>query len=131
MMEPEPWPYSDPPTIEPFEFERWNAPMWRKWMSRNWPWSLVASSIYILLIFGGQKLMKHRKPFGLKPAMAIWNLALAAFSTCGFLRTFPELYQVLSGPNGFHRSVCVRDIFNESSIFWVSNNFMNTIFVYL
>jgi len=114
----EPWPYVDPPTIEAFEFEKWDAPGWRKWMVKYWPISLIAVGIYLFLIFSGQKIMKSRQAYNLKPAMILWNLGLATFSTCGFLRTFPELYQVISGPNGFHRSVCVRDLLNESSIFW-------------
>ncbi|ODN05559.1 putative fatty acid elongation protein 3 [Orchesella cincta] len=112
------WPYASPPTITAFEFERWNAHKWRRWMAKNWPLSIIASCIYLLLIFVGKRFMKNRQPFNLKSTMIVWNFLLASFSTCGFIRTFPELYQVLSGPNGFHRSVCVRDTLHESSIFW-------------
>lgn len=85
----EPWPYSDPPTITPFTFERFDADKCRKWMARYWPVALVASGIYLLLIFGGQRMMKKRTGFGLRTLLALWNVMLATFSICGFLRTFP------------------------------------------
>ncbi|OXA47237.1 putative fatty acid elongation protein 3 [Folsomia candida] len=62
--------------------------------------------------------MKTRKPFDLRKGLFAWNVALAVFSAFGFLRVFSELSDVLSGQNGFHRSICVRDMLNVSTGFW-------------
>lgn len=45
------------------------------------------------------------RPFGLKRALAAWNLALAAFSAVGFLRTAPFLANFIA-QRGFYASVC-------------------------
>jgi elongation of very long chain fatty acids protein 6 len=111
----EDWPYVDPPTIPSYEFEKFDALAWRAWMARNWPISLLISAVYLIAIFGGRRIMKYREAFELRGLLIIWNVLLATFSLCGFLRTFPELYEVLTGPNGLHRSICVRLKFDEYS----------------
>lgn len=102
------WPYVEPPTILPYDFEKFDAIKWRTWMAQSWPISLVISASYVTLILVGQRFMHSRQPFKLQGPLLIWNLGLAIFSLCGFVRTFPELFQVISGQDGMHRSICVR-----------------------
>jgi elongation of very long chain fatty acids protein 6 len=104
----EDWPYTDPPTIQSYDFEKFDAIGWRRWMYTNWPVSIHFSVLYLVFIVYGQRFMRNRQPFNLKPQLIIWNMSLALFSLCGFIRTFPELLQVIIGPHGLHRSVCVR-----------------------
>lgn len=47
--------------------------------------------IYLVAVFGIQKIMANRKPFDLKWPLAYWNLLLAAFSFIGMIRTVPHL----------------------------------------
>jgi len=102
------WPYIEPPTIDAYDFEKFDALKWRKWMAENWPLSIIISGIYLTLIFGGRNLMRCSKPFEIKGVLAMWNIFLATFSFIGFARTFPELYQVVNGTDGLHRSICTR-----------------------
>jgi len=47
--------------------------------------------VYLIGIFGGQYLMKDKKPFDLRTTLAYWNLSLAIFSFIGVCRTVPTL----------------------------------------
>lgn len=102
------WPFMENPTYKPFWFEVFDPDKSRRWLWDNWSLSLYATGIYWIMIFVGQRIMRDRQPFNLRKPLALWNFFLAAFSICGFLRTGPDLYDVLRGQNGFHNSVCVR-----------------------
>ncbi|ODN05583.1 putative fatty acid elongation protein 3 [Orchesella cincta] len=112
------WNYTVPPTITPFWFEKCNLQERIEWCIKYWTICLWSTGIYLCLIFAGQMWMKNRAPMKLTRLLTCWNLGLAIFSTIAFFRTVPELFQILSKPNGFHRSVCIRENFNESSAFW-------------
>ncbi|KAL1454156.1 hypothetical protein WDU94_010437 [Cyamophila willieti] len=43
-------------------------------------------AVYILLIFGTQRWMKHRPKFDLRKPLILWNACLAIFSICGTFR---------------------------------------------
>lgn len=58
---------------------------------RNWQAPFIAVAIYVVVIFGGGRLMRDRPAFDLKNALAAWNLFLALFSIIGFCRTAPYL----------------------------------------
>jgi hypothetical protein len=103
-----PWPFMENPKYRPYWFETFDPDKSRKWLWDNWKMSVYATAAYIVLIFIGQQFMKNRQPFGLRKVLALWNFFLAIFSTLGFLRTGPDLWNVLTGPDGFHRSVCIR-----------------------
>jgi elongation of very long chain fatty acids protein 6 len=102
------WPYRSPPKYEPFFFENFDVTKSRQWFWKNWTLTLYISVAYVVLIYFGQRYMRNRSAFGLRPALAMWNLILALFSAFGFFRVFPELIDVIRGPDGFYRSVCVR-----------------------
>lgn len=52
--------------------------------------------LYVVGIFGGQKLMANRQPFDLKWPLAYWNLLLSLFSIMGALRVVPHLAYLLA-----------------------------------
>ncbi len=49
------------------------------WMNANWMLSFIFSAIYIVLVFGGQKIMKDRKPFDLRRELCMWSTGLSVF----------------------------------------------------
>jgi hypothetical protein len=66
------------------------------------PVAIVAA--YLLLSFGGRRLMASRKPFALTGPLIAWNCLLAAFSAAGFVRTAPHLLHTLA-TRGVYESV--------------------------
>lgn len=102
------WTYTEPPTIPQLWFEKLDLIDRIEWAIKYWTISLWASAFYLVFIWAGKKWMQNRKPYDLKSPLIWWNAAHAIFSIWSFARTFPELVQVLSSPNGFFRSVCVR-----------------------
>jgi len=82
------------PAIEPFYMEwekKYDSSPVYEWM-KSVPWVPIAGVIlYVVGIFGGQALMKNRKPFDLKWPLAYWNLALSLFSIMGMVRVVPHL----------------------------------------
>lgn len=113
------WPYEEPPVFEAFWFEKFNVIQCRLWMEKNWTISVYICTAYLLLLYFGKKIMKQRQAFDLQKPLTYWNAVFALFSLIGLIRCTPELARVLQGPNGFHRSVCVRDGHNEPAAFWV------------
>ena len=90
-------------------------------------WQLVcrwASTVYLLMIFGGQYLMQNRfvllfsfclfksipnvcrPPFQLRTPLIVWNFLLAIFSIFGAARTIPEFIFTFS-THGIYHSLCV------------------------
>ena len=57
----------------------------------HWEVPLVAVAAYIVLITVGPKVMESRAAFDLSLPLAVWNFALAVFSTCAAIRVVPEL----------------------------------------
>jgi hypothetical protein len=61
-------------------------------LARNYWWlSFFAAALYVLIVFGGQRIMRDRKPFDLRGWLAAWNLVLAVFSVAGSLRLIAHL----------------------------------------
>lgn len=109
-----PWEFESPRRFDHFSFETIiDYPLWKHRMSLNWTLPIWVSIVYIVAIFSIQKFMKNRPAYNVQLPMAIWNLVLGIFSIMGFVRIVPELIAVLASPNGFHRSVCVREGLNE------------------
>jgi hypothetical protein len=75
------------------EYEiNWNAPDVWTFVYRIYGWlPLLASALYLVSIFVGQRIMRDRKAFDLKRALAGWNLLLALFSIIGTTRIVPHL----------------------------------------
>jgi hypothetical protein len=83
------------PSIEPFfmQYEKeWTDGVYWTRTSRIFAnAAIIASVTYVILVFGGARLMKNRKPFDLKAPLAIWNLILSVFSIIGTIRLIPHL----------------------------------------
>ena len=62
---------------------------------------------YLVLVFGGQRVMRDRKPFGLINSLALWNFALSLFSFMGACRTVPHLLANIA-TKSFHDTICTR-----------------------
>lgn len=65
--------------------------IWTRLNRIYWWASILAVVVYLVLVFGGQRLMRNRKPFHLKSLLAGWNLLLAVFSAVGTIRLVPHL----------------------------------------
>jgi len=102
------WPFMENPKYKAYWFEVYDPNASRKWLWENWTLSIYASALYLLLMFCGQAFMRNKQPWNLRKVLAGWNFSLATFSVMGFIRTAPDLFDVLMGQDGFHRSVCVR-----------------------
>lgn len=102
------YPIRNPEYMTVYEWENVELSVLRKWVGKNWKLSVYASAIYVVLIYCGQSWMKNRPAYDLRKWLTSWNIILAIFSLIGFLRTFPELFHVLSQPYGFYTSVCTR-----------------------
>lgn len=98
----------------------------KEWMEENWTISFYYVGAYLLFIFLGQQYMQNRPRFELRKPLIIWNLALAAFSIFGAVRTVPEIIFILNRPNGFHYSVCYPRFVNQ-----IINNNLQVLHIYL
>jgi len=85
------------------QFDRYEKQLW---MEQNWTVAIYWVAAYLLFIYFGQEYMKNRKPFELKTPMTLWNGLLALFSITACFTTIPEMYTILVGPQGWHKSVC-------------------------
>jgi len=95
-----------PSYMTTYEWEKFDLNGWRRWVGKNWHFTIYTSIAYVIFIFTTQYLMRDRKPFKLTGILTTWNSILAVFSIVAFLRTVPEFIHVISSPNGFHNSVC-------------------------
>lgn len=87
-------------------FERsFDAISWTEWFRNNWIHSITLSIIYVIAIYAGRKLMRHRSAFDLCRPLAYWNFAVALFSLIGTLRMTPEFVHV-AWNYGFRYSIC-------------------------
>lgn len=72
----------------------------------TWPiLPLALVTAYALMITIVPRIMKDRKPFGLRNTLALWNLTLSLFSFCGMLRTVPHLLHNLA-TKSFRDTIC-------------------------
>ncbi|XP_071748021.1 very long chain fatty acid elongase 6 isoform X2 [Lepeophtheirus salmonis] len=95
----------------------------KDWMEQNWSRvCLLASSVYMIIIFGGQYIMSARERFEMQNVLTFWNIFLALFSLMGFSRTLPELFHVLfsSRGDGLYHSLCIPSFIEKDRVsgFW-------------
>ena len=101
-----------------FSFEKdWNESEFLKYMLERWTDSFVYCAIYVVVVFGGQVLMKTRPRYDLRPLLALWSGALAIFSIAGTIRTLPELVTAV-GKYSLQYSICVPTYFKGVTGFW-------------
>uniref|UniRef100_A0A914GWT0 Elongation of very long chain fatty acids protein n=1 Tax=Globodera rostochiensis TaxID=31243 RepID=A0A914GWT0_GLORO len=97
------------------------------WMQDNWLNSLAFCTLYVIAIFGGQKLMSSQKPFGLDQALFWWNLGLATFSAMGMVRMVPELIWSVNS-NSFIYSICTASYAQGVTGFWTEKFALSKVF---
>ena len=101
--------YEHIPLLEPFysDFEKkFLAGPFFEFAQNTWPTvplALIAG--YVAMITVGPWVMKDRKPFQMKTALALWNLALSLFSLCGMVRTLPHLLHTIA-TKPFRDTIC-------------------------
>jgi len=103
------WSFDFPLKRKPFEFELGDMNKHVDWFEVNYYRILGFGALYFAFVMGGQRFMKNRPPFDLKPALAVWNLCLGIFSAIGFARLFPDFADIWwSSDDGPYQYVCVR-----------------------
>lgn len=76
-----------------------------QFMSGHWHWSIYYSIIYLLLIYGGQKYMKDKKPYNLRRALCCWSAGLSMFSFYSIYRVYPLAYRMIY-LGGIQHAIC-------------------------
>uniref|UniRef100_A0A914X3H8 Elongation of very long chain fatty acids protein n=1 Tax=Plectus sambesii TaxID=2011161 RepID=A0A914X3H8_9BILA len=83
--------------VEIFTSSTWDLKRTQTWMDDYWvPTSVKVTAAYLLILYVGSKLMKHREAFKLDTPLAAWNLGFSIFSLCGTIRLLPELIWAVS-----------------------------------
>ncbi|PAA52008.1 hypothetical protein BOX15_Mlig027938g2 [Macrostomum lignano] len=103
-----------------YDFEKLSTGLeedFRAWTERNWHYTVYISAIYVALVFYGQRYMKNRPPFNLRPMLAAWSGILAIFSIMGAYRTLPELIHTWQNYS-FHHTICHPNYFYGVTGFW-------------
>ncbi|XP_033644135.1 elongation of very long chain fatty acids protein 6-like [Asterias rubens] len=102
-----------------FEFERQFQPGPNLiWFYNNWQLSIVFSVLYVVLVFGGRRLMQSRQPFDLRLPLAVWSAALAAFSWMGMIRFATGTFSILR-THGLDATICNPVLFKGMAGFWL------------
>jgi len=91
---------------------------WVSWLNARWKDTFVYAAIYVVIVFGGQRLMKNRERFQLTALLTVWNVCLAGFSIMGAISCTSEFLDVLI-KKGFHASVVDMGFYDGASGFWV------------
>jgi len=74
-------------------FHDWRAA--HKWMDAHYEVPVALCAVYLVAIFGLQKIMKNRTAFGLDTPLFVWNVLLALFSIFGAFNTVPNIARVV------------------------------------
>jgi len=86
------------------------------WMRDNWKSiGLTSTSLYVLLIFSGQAMMRDRPAFSLRWLLVLWNMSLALFSIIGAINVVPVQVNI-AVTKGLYASTCVVE---DSTRFWI------------
>jgi len=94
------------PILEPFhlgfETSFADSPTWTM-LTREYQYAAVIGAFaYVILVYGGQRVMKHRKPFEIRGLLFTWNLLLTVFSIISTLRLVPHvLYGFLMNDSSY------------------------------
>jgi len=91
---------------------------WVTWLSARWTDAFIYATFYVVIVFGGQYLMKNRDRFELKLPLTLWNVGLAGFSIMGAIRCTAELLHILTD-KGMHASVVDMTFYDGPTGLWV------------
>uniref|UniRef100_A0A0K0FZE2 Elongation of very long chain fatty acids protein n=1 Tax=Strongyloides venezuelensis TaxID=75913 RepID=A0A0K0FZE2_STRVS len=75
---------------------------------------------YIILVFGGQKIMKKRDPFDLKYLVAMWNLSFSVYSLISAYFLLPNILEIYKN-KGVLSLYCKNDDYytNQTTGYWI------------
>ncbi|CAL8122394.1 unnamed protein product [Orchesella dallaii] len=107
------------PKFHQYWFERVDIDFWYD-LSDTYLSSLLTLFIttYLGSIFYLHRYMQNRQPFSLRIPLFLWNSTIGALSIMALYRISMELSYMLSLPDGFYRSICLREGLHMSSAFW-------------
>lgn len=77
----------------------------QEWLRSHWYYSVIASLIYLILLWRGRNWMSSRSAFDLRRSLFMWNVGLAVFSIFGMLSMLPNLVHAVA-KYGMHYTVC-------------------------
>ncbi|BFZ17931.1 hypothetical protein BsWGS_20970 [Bradybaena similaris] len=101
-----------------FQFEKeWREQKFLKYMLERWTDCFLYSALYVIVVFGGQLLMRHRQRYELRSFLALWSGVLGLFSIAGAIRTWPEMISAITN-HSLQYSVCVPTYFKGVTSFW-------------
>ncbi|CAL8091674.1 unnamed protein product [Orchesella dallaii] len=106
------------PYFKGFEFEKVNLLWWQNYGIENWHLAFYVGAVYILAIFGIQRLMKNRPAFELKYPLFMWNLTIGLLTIIGFIRVLPGFLRVINEQNGLYNSICLRSGLDIPTAYW-------------
>ncbi|KAF8375123.1 hypothetical protein PRIPAC_81552 [Pristionchus pacificus] len=88
-----------------------------RFLQNYWQHTITVSVAYYLLIKSIQWSMKNRPALNLRLPLIIWNLSLAIFSVCGFLR-FGEDFVMSLSIRGIYTTFCTNPPTRGVAPFW-------------
>ena len=86
-----------------------------RWQADYWWLSVVASAIYLVVLYTGNNFMKHREPYVLRKPLFLWNVGLAVFSILGALSVVPNLVHLFYR-KGFIVSSCRTMVYHNPAL---------------
>lgn len=103
----------------PFQFERdVDYTAVHIWFQDNWTLSIKLAILYVILVFGGQRIMRDRERFTLQKPLILWNILLAAFSIFGTVRCWQVTLEMYSR-HGIRGTICRSEYFTSPvTNFW-------------
>uniref|UniRef100_A0A0N5A3N8 Elongation of very long chain fatty acids protein n=1 Tax=Parastrongyloides trichosuri TaxID=131310 RepID=A0A0N5A3N8_PARTI len=99
--------------------KQWSNTDAKYFMSHWVPTCAWISLAYVVVVFGGQRIMKNRQPFDLQNFVGFWNLGFSIFSAIDLYFLGPELYNSIKN-TGFFGSYCYNGEYytGEISGYW-------------
>lgn len=76
-----------------------------EWMYANMQVPVIACILYMVFVFGVQRLMVDREAYDLRGPLGLWNLFLSTFSFLGALNVVPHLFMLIYR-DGFQSAMC-------------------------
>lgn len=96
------------PFLKPMytEYELWydGTDLQNAMKANNWI-PVVSIVGYLAFCYFGTIIMKDRKPFDMRGALALWNLFLATFSAWGMMKTVPHMLHLIF-TREFDQTIC-------------------------
>lgn len=106
-------------TTKAYDFEKnvdYNAV--HDWYQDYWHLSVYFAILYVVLVFGGRKIMESRERYTLQGPLICWNILLAGFSIFGTIRIWQVMFDLYK-LHGLKGTVCNSEYFQSPvSNFW-------------